>query len=235
MPFTVAVESGVASIMTAHVAYPALDPSGLPATLSRPIMAELRERLGFDGLVVTDALIMDGALVGRRESDAAVEAIQAGVDLLLYPNDARRVRDALEQALASGALAPDRLEESLAPLRPRPRAGHRADAAGHPRARSSPPTRWPTRCWRRACCAARAPTLRGPLDLVVVDDDLGGPYPPGPSDWVHQALGAEPDRALRRRVAGGAGVRRAAGVEGPVRLRRQPRATRWRTRRPAPT
>ena len=84
--------------MTAHVAYPALDASGVPATISRPIMAELRERLGFDGLVVTDALIMDGALTGRRESDAAVEAIQAGVDLLLYPKDARRVRDALEQA-----------------------------------------------------------------------------------------------------------------------------------------
>ena len=63
---------------------------------------------------MTDALIMDGALVGRRESDAAVEAIQAGVDLLLYPNDARRVRDALEQALASGTLSRRRgSQESL--------------------------------------------------------------------------------------------------------------------------
>jgi len=96
LPFAIAVESGVASIMTAHVAYPALDPSGVPATLSRPIMDELRGPLGFDGLVVSDALIMDGALAGRRESDAAVEAVRAGVDLLLYPNDARRVRDALE-------------------------------------------------------------------------------------------------------------------------------------------
>jgi beta-glucosidase-like glycosyl hydrolase len=189
LPFSIAVESGVASMMTAHVAYPALDPSGLPATISGPIMAELRERLGFDGLVVTDALIMDAALVGRRESDAAVEAVQAGVDLLLYPNDARRVRDALEQALASGALPPARLAEAL----------RRYDRALRLATSATPPvTRGP---FESADALADAllgqgmlrgspPTLRGPLDLVVVDDDLGGPYPPGPSDWVHQVLGA---------------------------------------------
>src|SRR5690242_15185892 len=93
LPFAIAVECGVASVMTAHVAYPSLDPSGVPATLSEPIMKELRGPLGFEGLVVSDALIMDGALAGRRESDAAVEAVRAGVALLLYPNDARRVRE----------------------------------------------------------------------------------------------------------------------------------------------
>jgi beta-glucosidase-like glycosyl hydrolase len=189
LPFSIAVESGVASMMTAHVAYPALDASGLPATISRPIMAELRERLGFDGLVVTDALIMDGALVGRRESDAAVEAVQAGVDLLLYPNDARRVRDALEQALASGTLAPARLAEAL----------RRYDRALLLATSATPPvTRGPFESADALADAlvaqgmlrGGAPTLRGRLDLVVVDDDLGGPYPPGPSDWVHQVLGA---------------------------------------------
>lgn len=189
LPFSIAVESGVASMMTAHVAYPALDASGLPATISRPIMAELRERLGFDGLVVTDALIMDGALVGRRESDAAVEAVQAGVDLLLYPNDARRVRDALEQALASGALPPARLAEAL----------RRYDRALTLATGATPPvTRGPfdsadalaDALLAQGMLRGGAPTLRGPLDLVVVDDDLGGPYPPGPSDWVHQVLGA---------------------------------------------
>ena len=189
LPFSIAVECGVASMMTAHVAYPALDASGLPATISGPIMAELRERLGFDGLVVTDALIMDGALVGRRESDAAVEAVQAGVDLLLYPNDARRVRDALEQALASGALAPARLAEAL----------RRYDRALALATSATPPvTRGPFESadaladalLAQGMLRGGAPTLRGPLDLVVVDDDLGGPYPPGPSDWVHQVLGA---------------------------------------------
>jgi len=194
LPFAIAVESGVASVMTAHVAYPALDASGLPATISQPIIAELRERLGFDGLVVTDALIMDAALVGRRESDAAVEAIQAGVDLLLYPNDARRVRDALQQALASGTLAPARLTEAL-------RRYERALAAA---ASPTPPvTRGPFESadaladalLEQGMLAGPAPILRGPLDLVIVDDDLGGPYPPGPSDWTRQVLG--PDRVGR--------------------------------------
>ena len=188
LPFSIAVECGVASMMTAHVAYPALDASGLPATISGPIMAELRERLGFDGLVVTDALIMDAALVGRRESDAAVEAVQAGVDLLLYPNDARRVRDALEQALASGALVPARLAEAL----------RRYDRALVLATSATPPvTRGPFESadaladalLAQGMLRGGAPTLRGPLDLVVVDDDLGGSYPPGPSDWVHQVLG----------------------------------------------
>ena len=190
LPFTIAAESGVASMMTAHVAYPALDASGLPATISPPIMAELRDRMGYDGLVVTDALIMDGALVGRRESDAAVEAVQAGVDLLLYPTDARRVRDALVQAATSGALASPRLAE----------ARRRYDRALALATSATPPvTRGP---FDSADALADAlldqdmlrgtvDALRGPLDLVVVDDDIGGPYPPGPSDWVHQSLGSD--------------------------------------------
>jgi hypothetical protein len=195
VPFTVAIESGVASIMTAHVAYPSLDSSGLPATLSRTLLGELRGAGRFDGLVVTDALIMDGALVGRRESDAAVEAIQAGADLLLYPNDARRVREALAAALSSGALGKERVAESL-------RRYDRALAAAT--APTPPVTRGPYESAEALADALLAngmmlgrsvPTLTGPLDLVVVDDDIGGPYPPGPSDWVHRALG--PDRIGR--------------------------------------
>jgi beta-glucosidase len=202
VPFTVAIQSGVASIMTAHVAYPTLDSSGLPATLSRTLLGRLRGAARFDGLVVTDALIMDGALVGRRESDAAVEAVQAGADLLLYPNDSRRVRDALEAALSSGAVSRDRIQESL-------RRYYRAlEAATAP---TPPVTRGP---YESAEALADAllkqgmmvrrplPDLTPPLDLVVVDDDIGGPYPPGPSDYVHRALG--PD--LIGRYGGGSRV-----------------------------
>ena len=201
VPFTVAIESGVASIMTAHVAYPTLDGSGLPATLSRTLLGELRGRDRFDGLIVTDALIMDAALVGRRESDAAVEAIQAGADLLLYPNDPRRVRDALAAALASGALSQERLEQSLR----RYERGLATAAAPTP-----PVTRGP---FESADALADAllkggmvrgspPALKGALDLVVVDDDIGGPYPPGPSDYVHQVLGSD----LTGRYTGGSRV-----------------------------
>jgi beta-glucosidase-like glycosyl hydrolase len=202
VPFTVAIQSGVASIMTAHVAYPSIDSSGLPATLSRTLLGRLRGAARFDGLVVTDALIMDGALVGRRESDAAVEAVQAGADLLLYPNDARRVRDALEAALASSALPRERIQESL-------RRYHRALAAAT--APTPPVTRGPYESaealadalLKQGMMVRRSePQLTGPLDLVVVDDDVGGPYPPGPSDYVHRALG--PD--LIGRYGGGSRV-----------------------------
>ena len=188
LPFAIAAESGVASVMTAHVAYPALDPTGLPATLSGPIMAELRDRLGYDGLVVTDALIMDAALVGRRESDAAVQAVQAGVDLLLYPKDARRVGEALQRAAASGTLRPARLAEAV----------RRYEQALGLATRPTPPvTRGPfdsaealaDALLERDLLRGAAPKLQAPLDLVVVDDDLGGPYPPGPSDWTRRVLG----------------------------------------------
>jgi beta-glucosidase-like glycosyl hydrolase len=201
LPFTVAIESGVASIMTAHVAYPTLDSSNLPATLSRTLLGELRTTSGFDGLVVTDALIMDGALAGRRESDAAVQAIQAGADLLLYPNDPRRVRDALDTALSSGTLGRDRLEESL----------RRYDRALATAAAPTPPvTRGPFESanaladalLKNGMARGSPPTLTGPLDLVVVDDDVGGPYPPSASDYVYRALGPE----LIGRYSGGSRV-----------------------------
>ena len=190
LPFTVAIESGVASIMTAHVAYPSLDDSNLPATLSRTLLGELRSKSRFDGLVVTDAVIMDGAMSGRRESDAAVQAVQAGADLLLYPNDPRRVRDALDAALASGSLARTRLEESL------DRYERALSAASAP---TPPVTRGPFESsealadalLKNGMARGSPPTLVGPLDLVVVDDDIGGPYPPSPSDYVHRALGPE--------------------------------------------
>lgn len=194
VPFAVAVSAGVATVMTAHVAYPSLDPSATPATLSRAVLGELRDGLGFQGLVVTDALIMDGALVGRRESDAAVEAIVAGVDLLLYPKDPRRIRDALQQALASGALPRPRLEQAL----------NRYELALVAATRPTPPvTRGPFDSsdvladilLEKGLARGSLPALKGPLDLVVVDDDVGGPYPPSPSDYLARALG--PDRVSR--------------------------------------
>jgi beta-N-acetylhexosaminidase len=111
-PFRAAIRAGVRSIMTAHVRVPALDDA--PSTLSRVVIGELlRGDLGFDGLVVADALEMKAvsATVGIEES--AVRALEAGVDALIMGHDLgaehlERVRDALvarvsEERLASAA------------------------------------------------------------------------------------------------------------------------------------
>jgi beta-glucosidase-like glycosyl hydrolase len=201
VPFRVAVDSGVASVMTGHVAYPSLDPSGLPATLSKPLLDELRGPLGFDGLVVSDALIMDGALQGRRESDAAVEAVQAGVDLLLYPKDPRRVKEALEQAVASGALTRERLVQAL---------GRYERALAVATGPTAPVARGPfdsadalaDALLEQGMIRGAPPQLEAPVDLIIVDDDLGGPFPPGSRDWTGQALGSE----MVGRYAGGSRV-----------------------------
>jgi beta-glucosidase-like glycosyl hydrolase len=99
-------------MMTAHVRYPALD-ADRPATLSRRILRDLlRDELGFGGLVVSDALTMEGLLVadgtaeGARlsEEEAAVRCVEAGCDLLLHPTDPYAVAEALENANALGRI-----------------------------------------------------------------------------------------------------------------------------------
>ena len=114
-PFRAAFAANVASVMTAHVAYPALDPSGLPATLSREMITWLlRQQLRYDGLVVTDALDMRGVLAAATdEGDAAVRAVGAGCDVLLAPGDVAGTAAALERALASHVLDPVRVQQSV--------------------------------------------------------------------------------------------------------------------------
>jgi beta-N-acetylhexosaminidase len=81
VPFAAAVAAGSLAVMTSHVLLPAIDPL-LPATLSPAVVAVLRDDLGFDGLLVSDALDMKGASGGRGEPAAAVLALAAGCDLL---------------------------------------------------------------------------------------------------------------------------------------------------------
>jgi beta-N-acetylhexosaminidase len=116
-PFARAAAAGVAGVMTAHVAYPALDPDAspdTPATLSRRILTGiLREELSYDGLVLTDALIMEGLRKASGEAQAAVEALAAGCDILLCPTDHREITKAVADALASNRLAPPVLEGAI--------------------------------------------------------------------------------------------------------------------------
>jgi beta-N-acetylhexosaminidase len=97
--------------MTAHLSVPALDPTGLPATRSRTIIeGVLRGEMGFRGAVISDSLLMGGAEPGQRP--ICVDAVAAGVDLLLDPQDAEADLDALLAAVGSGDLPEARLREA---------------------------------------------------------------------------------------------------------------------------
>ncbi len=112
-PFRAAIAAGVGSVMLAHVSYPALDPSGAPASLSPGIIGMLRDGLGFEGLIATDALVMEAiSAAGRSEGEAAVEAIRAGCDVVLYPQSPEDTVRALTEALDTKALDPQRVAEA---------------------------------------------------------------------------------------------------------------------------
>ena len=111
-PFREAIAAGVASVMTAHLLLPALDPHH-PATLSAAVLTDLLRRdLGFGGLVVTDALVME-AIAGRLGAgEAAVLALEAGADLVLMPADADAALEAILAAVQTGRLSRQQLEAS---------------------------------------------------------------------------------------------------------------------------
>lgn len=185
-PFGAAVRAGVAAVMTSHVAFPRWDPSGLPATRSRVILGHLRASLGFGGLVVTDAFIMSGAQSGATEAEAAVGAVVAGCDLLLYPGDLPGTVSALEAARRAGTLTEARMAEALAHY----------DAALARAPHDAPPA-VPDHAGARAIAArlldAGVPRGAPPdrldgITLEIVDDDLGGWYAPGPNDLVRRRL-----------------------------------------------
>ncbi len=113
LPFRAAVAAGVDSIMTAHVALPAIDASGAPATLSPAIShALLRDELGFTGLVVTDALEMAG-IRPAWAGEAAVRSVLAGADVVLLPSDVRVAIQSLVRAIEEGQLTEERLDASV--------------------------------------------------------------------------------------------------------------------------
>jgi len=184
-PFRAAIEHRVASIMTAHVGFPALDSNGNPATLSPRILGRLRAELGFAGAVVSDAMMM-GALRERwTPAEASLEAIGAGVDLLLYPPEPWETLDALGRAMKD------------LPLRNRLRAAHgRYETLLHEVARPPDAIDRETNAGYGAQLADRLMAasdlsrvrLSPPIELVLVDDDQGGAYPASPSHYLRDDL-----------------------------------------------
>lgn len=113
--FVAAIEAGCSLIMTAHVAYPALDATGTPATLSRAITTDLlRGELGFDGVVCSDSLLMSGVRDRfESEGELCLAALNAGVDLLLDVDQPEFAIDFLMAATRDGRLAEARVDEAL--------------------------------------------------------------------------------------------------------------------------
>jgi beta-N-acetylhexosaminidase len=114
-PFRSAIEAGVRAIMTAHLHVPALDATpGLPATLSPAILTGLlRGAMGFDGLIVTDAMEMAGVTDSFTPEEAALKAVLAGVDIVLLPPEPAQVAASLAAAVKEGKIPAQRIDESV--------------------------------------------------------------------------------------------------------------------------
>lgn len=153
VPFRAAIEAGVGSVMIGHLAVPALDDTpapvrasfeniygtardevtlggALPATVSPKIIRTLRE-LGFEGLVITDSFDMGGLAAHFDAGEAAVRAIEAGEDQILYSTDTDAAIAAVKAAVRSGRITEQRIDESV----------ERILECGNASCRSSPPAR----------------------------------------------------------------------------------------------
>jgi beta-N-acetylhexosaminidase len=113
-PFRAAIAQGVDTIMTAHVVLRSVDSSGAPATMSKPILTGLlREELGYDGLIVTDALDMQGATSTYPPNVAPVEAFKAGADQLVLAPQMDVAYTSVLNAVRNGEISMHRLDDSV--------------------------------------------------------------------------------------------------------------------------
>jgi beta-N-acetylhexosaminidase len=113
VPFKAAISAGVDSVMTAHMAVPAIEPQEIPATVSSNVLTGLlRKDLAFDGLIVTDAMDMQGLTTRFPGGEAAVRALEAGADMLLMPPNPDEVIRSVAAAIQSGRLTRKRIEAS---------------------------------------------------------------------------------------------------------------------------
>jgi beta-N-acetylhexosaminidase len=115
MPFKAAIDAGMGAIMTAHISVPSLN-GGVrePSTLSPMVLTSvLRDQLGFDGIIFTDAMDMSAIARLHSSGDAAVRALEAGADVILMPPNVGQAVDGIVAAVRSGRLSEARLDESV--------------------------------------------------------------------------------------------------------------------------
>lgn len=114
-PFRAAIDQGVMAVMAAHLYLPQLEPEqGLPGTLSRNILTVLlRERLGFQGIIFTDAMTMQGVAKRFSPQDATLRAVRAGADVILLPPEVKTSFEAIQDAVKQGDIPESRIDESV--------------------------------------------------------------------------------------------------------------------------
>ena len=113
-PFRAALDAGVGAVMVAHLAIPVLDARTTPASVSQPVVTELLlGELGFRGLVVTDAMEMRGVTREYSASEAALRAVEAGIDIILMPPSEHLAVEALLRSVRSGQISEERLDRSV--------------------------------------------------------------------------------------------------------------------------
>ena len=190
LPFRAAVDAGVEAIMTAHIVVRSVGVT--PATMSRAILQDLlREELGYEGLVITDALEMRAISATVGVEEGAVRALEAGADALclghdLFDESVESVRGALLEAVRSGRLTESRLAEAAQRVRRVAIWASREDAPGE---------RVDREVGREA--ARRALRVVGDVALaeppVVVELEpapsmAAGPMPQGPGEWLRNLV-----------------------------------------------
>lgn len=115
IPFRAAAAHGADAIMTAHLSVPAFEPKQIPATVSKNILTGLlRDEIGFKGLVVTDAMDMQGVTSLFNSGEAAARAVEAGADVILMPPDPEAAIRGIAAAVKSGRISEKRITESAA-------------------------------------------------------------------------------------------------------------------------
>ncbi len=176
-PFRAVIDGGVASIMVSHVRYPTLDSRDLPATLSAPIVTRLlRESMEFEGLIVSDSVDMRSVLALGSEAAVCVSALAAGCDVLLGVADPQGTAEAITRAITDGALDRELVRRAIE---------RRARWAGWASSSTARETALDDVMWVRQIAdrsvhmvRGEAPRLGQAVEVVVVDEDSTGPWPP---------------------------------------------------------
>lgn len=114
LPFISGIEAGAPFVMVGHITAPNVTDEPVPATLSHDIVTGLlRGELGFEGLIITDSMLMQAITDQYSAGDAAVKALQAGVDIILMPQNLTEAVTGIQDAITSGELTEARINESV--------------------------------------------------------------------------------------------------------------------------